>query len=253
MDDVAHGLGVAAKLRGDLIGTLLSIGAGKQYLTTSQGEGIRRAQSCLQSLALGVTQGRREDRFSHTMEDKLLPIILLGYALGTQHLLQASSQCSELADLPHPQQTRFAEHALNVLVSLFPNGQRRTTHRWGDGDAELVHRQLYGTNRRVAVPTEGHEGEDAPVQFCRPLEVVVPRGMYQVDEQFGGNVGEGAYGAVGSREQAGQDQVLPTREHREVGSHPLDLPQHAYGMAVLSYGIFQSSYVRALGGYPCNE
>jgi hypothetical protein len=33
MDDVAHGLGVAAKLRSDLIGALLSIGAGKQYLT----------------------------------------------------------------------------------------------------------------------------------------------------------------------------------------------------------------------------
>jgi hypothetical protein len=81
MDDVAHGLGVAAKLGSDLIGTLLSIGAGKQDLTTAQGEGIRRAKTCLQSLALGVTQRTREDRFSHTMEDKLLPIILLGYAL----------------------------------------------------------------------------------------------------------------------------------------------------------------------------
>jgi hypothetical protein len=82
MDGVAHGLGVAAKLGSDLIGTLVCIGAGKQYLTTAQGEGIRRAQSCLQSLALGVTQRTREDRFSHAMEDKLLPIILLGYALG---------------------------------------------------------------------------------------------------------------------------------------------------------------------------
>jgi hypothetical protein len=82
MDDVAHGLGVAAKLRSDLIGALLSIGAGKQYLTAAQGEGIRGAQSCLQTLALGVTQGTSEDRFSHTMEDKLLPIILLGYALA---------------------------------------------------------------------------------------------------------------------------------------------------------------------------
>jgi hypothetical protein len=72
----------SSKLRSDLIGTLLSIGAGKQFLTAAQGEGIRRAQSCLQTLALGVTQGTREDRFSHTMEDKLLPIILLGYALG---------------------------------------------------------------------------------------------------------------------------------------------------------------------------
>src|SRR5215207_507553 len=187
------------------------------------------------------------------MEDKLLPIILLGYALGTQHLLQASSQCSELADLPHPQQSCFAEHALNVLVSLFPNGQRRTTHRWGDGDAELVHRQLYGTNRRVAVPTEGHQGEYPTMQLCRPFKVALSRRMHQVDEQLGGDVGEGTYGAVGSREQAGQDQVLPTREHREVGSHALDLPEHAYGMAVLSDGIFQSSYVRALGGYPCNE
>jgi hypothetical protein len=82
MDDVAHGLEVAAKLRSDLIGTIVCIGAGKQYLTTAQGEGIRRSQSCLQSLALGVTQRTREDRFSHTKEDKLLPIILLGYALG---------------------------------------------------------------------------------------------------------------------------------------------------------------------------
>ena len=43
MDDVAHGLRVAAKLGSDLIGTLLSIGAGKQDLTTAQGEGIWRA------------------------------------------------------------------------------------------------------------------------------------------------------------------------------------------------------------------
>src|SRR5215208_6591113 len=91
MDDVAHGLGVAAKLRSDLIGTLLSIGAGKQYLTAAQGEGIRRAHSCLQTLALGVTQGTREDRFSHTMEDKLLPIILLGYALGEANFHEKAS------------------------------------------------------------------------------------------------------------------------------------------------------------------
>src|SRR5918999_6323786 len=82
MDDVAHGLGVAAKLGSDLIGTLVSIGTGKQDLTTAQGEGIWRAKTCLQSLALGVTQRTREDRFSHTKEDKLLPIILPGYALG---------------------------------------------------------------------------------------------------------------------------------------------------------------------------
>ena len=93
----------------------------------------------------------------------------------------------------------------------------------------------------------------APVQLRCPLEVVLPRGMYQLDKQLGGNVGEGAYGAVGSHEQAGQYQVLPTREHREVGSHALDLPLHVYGMAVLSDGIYQSSHVRALGGYPCNE
>jgi hypothetical protein len=85
MDDVAHGLGVATKLGSDLIGTLLSIGAGKQYLTAAQDEGIRRAQSCLQTLALGVTQRTREDRFSHTKEDKLLPIILLGYALRARN------------------------------------------------------------------------------------------------------------------------------------------------------------------------
>jgi hypothetical protein len=40
MDDVAHSLGVAAKLGSDLIGTLLCIGAGKQDLTTAQGEGL---------------------------------------------------------------------------------------------------------------------------------------------------------------------------------------------------------------------
>jgi NTP pyrophosphatase (non-canonical NTP hydrolase) len=46
----------------------------------------------------------------------------------------------ELAGLPHRQQTRFAEYALNLLVRLLRNGQCRPTHRWGDGDAELVHR-----------------------------------------------------------------------------------------------------------------
>ena len=69
--------------RSDLIGTLVSIGAGKQYLTTAQGEGIRRAQSCLRTLALGVHQkGRAKIGSLITKEDKLLPIILLGYALA---------------------------------------------------------------------------------------------------------------------------------------------------------------------------
>ena len=89
MDDVAHGLGVAAKLGSYLIGILLSVGAGKQDLTTAQGEGSWPAQSCLQSLALGVTQRTREDRFSHTKEDKLLPIILLGNARGLPSTLDA--------------------------------------------------------------------------------------------------------------------------------------------------------------------
>lgn len=41
VDGIARRLVVAAQLAGDLVGVLLFIGAGKQGLATTQGEGIR--------------------------------------------------------------------------------------------------------------------------------------------------------------------------------------------------------------------
>src|ERR671912_2328301 len=68
VDGVAHRLRVTAKVAGDLVG-VLSISAGEKYLATAQGEGIRRAQSRLQGVALGVTQRTHEDRSFHSVED----------------------------------------------------------------------------------------------------------------------------------------------------------------------------------------
>jgi hypothetical protein len=79
-----------------------------------------------------------------------------------------------LADLPHCQQTRFAEHALNLLVRLLADGQRRTTHRWGDGDAEFRITLLEGDKYAMSsvtfqsthrsTPSLLDEGEDEAVQ-----------------------------------------------------------------------------------------
>jgi hypothetical protein len=78
MDDVAHGLVVAAQKAGDLV-SVLSFGAFEQDLRAAQNEGIRRAQTRLQGLALGVTQGTHVDRSFHklSIDHCLLPYLEL--------------------------------------------------------------------------------------------------------------------------------------------------------------------------------
>src|SRR5215207_5574000 len=68
VDGVAHGLRVTAEVASDLVG-VLSIGAFEQDLAAAQSEGIRRAQSRLQGLALGVTQRTHEDWWFHSVQD----------------------------------------------------------------------------------------------------------------------------------------------------------------------------------------
>jgi hypothetical protein len=68
VDGVAHGLRITTEVGGDLVGVLASV-AGEQDLATTQGEGIRRTQTRLQGLTLGVTQSTHEDRSFHSVED----------------------------------------------------------------------------------------------------------------------------------------------------------------------------------------
>ena len=68
VDGVARRLRVTAEVAGDLVG-VFAIGAGEQDLATAKGEGIRRAQARLKSLALGVTQRTHVDRSFHTVKD----------------------------------------------------------------------------------------------------------------------------------------------------------------------------------------
>lgn len=138
-------------------------------------------------------------------------------------------------------------------MRLIRDGQRGPAHRRGDGHAEHPHRQLYGAYGRVAGRAEGQEKEDAPVQLRRPLKVTLPRGLYQIHEQLGGDVGEGADGAVGPGDHGGQYQGLEPRQDREVGSHGFDLLQHLHRMGVLGGGVLDSSHVRVLGGYPRDQ
>jgi hypothetical protein len=68
MDGVACGLRIAAQLVSDLVGVVASV-AGEKYLRAAQSEGIRRAQSRLQGLTLGVAEGTHEDWSFHALED----------------------------------------------------------------------------------------------------------------------------------------------------------------------------------------
>jgi hypothetical protein len=68
VDGVARRLRITAQLVSDLVGVFASV-AGQKYLTTAQGEGIRRAQACLQGLTLGVAKGTHKDWSFHAMED----------------------------------------------------------------------------------------------------------------------------------------------------------------------------------------
>jgi hypothetical protein len=68
VDGVACGLRIAAQLVSYLVG-IFAPGAGEQDLATAQGEGIRRAQSRLQRLTLGVAQWTHEDWSFHALED----------------------------------------------------------------------------------------------------------------------------------------------------------------------------------------
>jgi uncharacterized protein YaiE (UPF0345 family) len=81
MDGVAGALGVAAEAAGDLVG-VLAPGAGEKYLAPAEDESIRRAQACLQGLALGVRDRTHEDWSSHVVEDNSSTTASSEYALG---------------------------------------------------------------------------------------------------------------------------------------------------------------------------
>src|SRR5215213_5301033 len=68
VDGVAGGLRIAAQLVSYLVGVVASV-AGEKDLATAQGEGIRRTQSRLQGLTLGVAEGRHKDWSFHALED----------------------------------------------------------------------------------------------------------------------------------------------------------------------------------------
>jgi len=106
-----------------------------------------------------------------------------------------------LKPLSSCEQTRVFEDGLYALACAIVRRQGRSADGGGDGDAEYPHRELDGADGRVAVGAKGNELEDAPVQLRRPVEVAVSGGFHQIDEQFGGDVREGAYGAVGPCEE----------------------------------------------------
>jgi hypothetical protein len=68
VDGVARSLRITAQLLSDLVGVIASV-AGEQDLATAQSEGIRRTQTRLQGVALGVAQGTHEDGSFHAMKD----------------------------------------------------------------------------------------------------------------------------------------------------------------------------------------
>src|SRR3712207_6470551 len=85
VDGIAHGLRVAAKTLGDLVG-VLAPGAGQQDLTATEDESIGRGQPRLQGLALGVAQRTHKDRSFHDPEDKPSTTVSSGYALEESRL-----------------------------------------------------------------------------------------------------------------------------------------------------------------------
>jgi uncharacterized protein YaiE (UPF0345 family) len=89
MDGVAGALGVAAEAAGDLVG-VLAPGAGEKYLAPAEDESIRRAQACLQGLALGVRDRTHKDWSSHVVEDNSSTTASSEYALATfDHLWES--------------------------------------------------------------------------------------------------------------------------------------------------------------------
>src|SRR5215208_1419432 len=68
VDGVARRLRIAAQFVSDLVGVFAPV-ASEQDLATAQGEGIRRAQACLQGLTLGVDQRTHEYWSFHRVED----------------------------------------------------------------------------------------------------------------------------------------------------------------------------------------
>jgi hypothetical protein len=92
MDGVAGALGVAPEAAGDLV-SVLAFGAGEKYLAPAEDESIRRAQACLQGLALGVAQRTHEDWSSHVVEDNS------STTASSEHALGRSLDCFILQEL----------------------------------------------------------------------------------------------------------------------------------------------------------
>src|SRR5215213_6341198 len=99
------------------------------------------------------------------------------------------------------EQPHVSEHGLYALFVCRREGGAANGR--GDGHSEPPHRQLYGAHGRVAVRAEDDEVEDPAVQLCRPRQVAALGRLDEADEKPGGDVGEGADGAVGPSEEGG--------------------------------------------------
>src|SRR3712207_1668726 len=103
VDGIAHGLRVAAKTLGDLVG-VLAPGAGQQDLTATEDESIGRAQPRLQGFSLGVAQRTHKDRSFRDPEDKPSTTVSSQHALGAGALACRTLYLDALGHpLRHPQ------------------------------------------------------------------------------------------------------------------------------------------------------
>src|SRR5919205_1478983 len=80
MDDIAHGLVVAAEAGGNHAG-VLAAGAGEQDLAAAQDKGLRRAEASVERLLFGGREGSHINWASHVRYRTTFPIALLETAL----------------------------------------------------------------------------------------------------------------------------------------------------------------------------
>ena len=91
----------------------------------------------------------------------------------------------------------------DIFFGFGRGGQGGAADGERDGDAELLHGELYGTYGRVAVRPEGCEREYASVQLRRRLAASFSGAAYQVDEEPRCHVREAAYSAVDPGQERG--------------------------------------------------
>src|SRR5919205_2160339 len=84
MDDIAHGLVVAAEAGGNHTG-VLAAGAGEQDLAAAQDKGLRRAEASVERLLFGGREGSHMNWVSHVRYRTTFPIALLETALDVPY------------------------------------------------------------------------------------------------------------------------------------------------------------------------